>query len=103
MLHANIPQNYPKRVLCDHFFVTMPHVDTRIRNLMPNSCVESFGDSFDTHHDLVVQMGPKWRLFFAFDPGFERDARVNLKIQIAYSRHHLMAFRMRYQTWLYVK
>ena len=69
MLHANIPQNCPKWVLCGHFFVIMPHLDTRIQNLMPHSCVESSGDSFDTHYDLVVQMGPKWRLVFAFDPG----------------------------------
>ena len=70
MLHANIPQNCPKRVLCGHVFVTVPHVDTRIQNLMPDSGSEWKRDSFGTDHDPVGPMGAKLPQFFPFDPGF---------------------------------
>ena len=50
------------------FFVTMPHMDTWIPNVKPDSSAESFGDSFDTKHDRFVPICQKRPNVFAFDP-----------------------------------
>ena len=62
--------------------------------MKPDSCSKSNGESFDTHHDNVELVGQKLRSFLHFDPGFGRDTRANLKLKAAYSRRHLIAFRI---------
>ena len=54
----------------------MPHVDTEIPNLKSDPCPKTYGETLDTHHDLFVPKGPKWRQFYLFDPGFGQGARM---------------------------
>ena len=59
MLHAIISQDWPKWALYGQLFVTVSNPGNPTSYLKPNSCVESYRDSFDTHHDHFASTDPK--------------------------------------------
>ena len=72
---------FKKHATCQYFPIlakmgSLSDVDTEIPNLKSDLRPNTYGESFDTHHDLFVPQGPKWRQFYLFDPGFGHDARM---------------------------
>ena len=103
MPHAIFSQCWQNSALYGPLFATMSHVRRQISILMPDSCAESYGDSFDTHHDHVMAKEQKSRPYLNLKPGFEHDTRVKVLLSNLSYTPHIVSFQMRYLTLLYVK
>ena len=75
----------------------------QISVLMTDSGAESYGDSFDTHHDHVVAKDPKLLPISLFDPIFGHDTRVKVKLLNLSDNLHTVCFEMSYLTSRCVK